>query len=358
MKFVGLSFDHMHMGDLLRQVHELDGAQIVGIADENAGNAEKVQKAAENFGLDASQVFDFYERCLETTRPDIAILCPAIADHARLCELAASFGAHVLVEKPFAISLEHADRMIAATQKAGVKLAVNWPLAWYASHNTAHRLISESAIGEVIEVHYYDGNRGPMRHLADKVEVGEEEAARLKNESWFYQKAAGGGSLVDYIGYGVTLGTWFHGGRAPIEVTSTWNVPAGLEVDEHSITVARYATGLSKFETRWGTFTDPWMLQPQPKCGFVIVGSAGTIASYDYETTVRVQNAEKPEGFEVPVDELKSPGRNPIEHFVDVLQNGTALHGPLDPNICRIGQQIADAAYQSATEKRTVSLPL
>ena len=54
--------------------------------------------------------------------------------------------------------------------------------------------------------------------------------------------------------------------------------PTGLEVDEHSIVVARYAHGLSKFETRWGTFTDPWIIQPQPKCGFVILGTEGSVA--------------------------------------------------------------------------------
>ena len=62
------------------------------------------------------------------------------------------------------------------------------------------------------------------------------------------------------------------GGKRPLEVTATVDEPAGLEVDEHSIVVARYAHGLSKFETRWGTFTDPWTIQPQPKCGFVIAG--------------------------------------------------------------------------------------
>ena len=49
-------------------------------------------------------------------------------------------------------------------------LAINWPLAWYPPHRTARRLIAEGEIGEVIEVHYYDGNRGPLWHLADKVE--------------------------------------------------------------------------------------------------------------------------------------------------------------------------------------------
>ena len=100
----------------------------------------------------------------------------------------------------------------------------------------------------------------------------------MKRKSWFYKKAEGGGSLLDYLGYGVTLGTWFHGGRKPIEVTAVTDLPNGLEVDQHSVTVARYASGLSKFETRWGTFTDPWTHQPQPRCGFVLKGTEGTIA--------------------------------------------------------------------------------
>src|SRR5205814_10346873 len=125
--------------------------------------------------------------------------------------------------------------------------------------------------------------------------------------------ALGGGSLLDYLGYGVTLGTWFHGGREPSEVTAVVDQPAGLEVDEHSITICRYEDGLSRFETRWGTFTDPWTLQPQPKCGFVLVGSDGTISSYDYENTIRVQTKDRPDGFDVPVDELKPPFQNPVQ---------------------------------------------
>ena len=43
------------------------------------------------------------------------------------------------------------------------------------------------------------------------------QAAQEKASSWFYQKSKGGGSLQDYLGYGTTLGTWFMGGRAPVE---------------------------------------------------------------------------------------------------------------------------------------------
>ena len=134
------------------------------------------------------------------------------------------------------------------------------------------------------------------------------------------------------------------------------DIPPGLAVDEHSITLARYATGLSKYETRWGTFSDPWKLQPQPKCGFVIVGSQGTISSYDYEPTIRVQTRAHPEGEVVPVDELQPPYQNPIQYFIHCLASGEPVQGPLSPAICRIGQQIVDTAVLSGREGRTMPL--
>ncbi len=355
-KVVGISFDHMHMGDLLRQVHEHPNAQIAGICDDNPDNAESVQRVISNFSIAPERVFTDYRKCLEDTKPDIVVLCPATARHGEYVGKVAPFGVHLLVEKPFAATLQEADAMIAAMKNSGKTMIINWPLAWYPPHNSSKRLIDEGVIGEVIEVHYYDGNRGPMRHVADKIEISEAEATARKNASWFYQKDKGGGSLLDYLGYGTTLGTWFHGGVAPLEVTCMVDSPAGLEVDEHSITIARYQKGLSKFETRWGTFTDPWTNQPQPKCGFLIVGTQGTIASYDYQSTIRVQTQSHPEGEVLPVDELPYEKSNPIAHLIDVLENGSEIHGPLTPEICRIGQQIVDSAVLSAKEKRTVEL--
>jgi glucose-fructose oxidoreductase len=351
-RMAGINFDHMHMGDLLRMAHEHPAVEIAGICDEDPS---RMQGAAVNFGIPAEKQFTDYRKCLEQCQPDFVALCPATARHADWTDKVAPYGVHVLIEKPFAASLQEADRMIRALGATGKQLAINWPLRWYPPHVTSKRLIDEGAIGDVLEVHYYDGNRGPLHHLADKAETNAEFASR-KSESWFYQKAAGGGSLLDYLGYGVTLGTWFHGGRAPIEVTTVVDMPPLLEVDEHSITIARYERGLSRYETRWGTFTDPWALQPQPKCGFVIVGTAGTISSYDYEPTIRVQTRQLPEGEEIPVDSLQPPYQNPIQYFVHCLETGEPIAGPLSPRMCRIGQQIVDAALLSAQERRTVGL--
>lgn len=352
-RVAGINFDHAHMGDLLREVYEHPNAEIVGICH---AEPERMAAARANFAIPDDRVFTDVDRCITTAKPDLIVLCPKTAAHADYVELVAPYGVDILVEKPFAASLADADRMIAAAAKAGVRMAINWPLAWYPSHVTAKRLVDEGTIGRVTEVHYYDGNRGPLFHVADKVEVSPQEVAAGKADAWWYKKKFGGGSLLDYLGYGVTLGTWYLGGRAPIEVTSVVDQPAGLEVDEHSITICRYEDGLSKFETRWGTFTDPWTLQPQPKCGFVIVGTEGTISSYDYEDTIRLQTRANPGQHEVPVDQLAAPRRRPIEYVLHCIETGEPITGPLDPKLARIGQQIMDSAVRSAAEKRTVNL--
>lgn len=351
-KVAGIDFSHMHMGDNLKYAFDHPDVEIVGICHESR---EPMESSIKNFEIPEDRVFSDYRECLEQTKPDIVILCSATARHAESVEQVASSGAHIMVEKPFASSLSEADRMTAALSP-GQCLVINWPLMWVPVYITAKRLIDEGKIGEVLEVHSYGGNRGPLYHLDAKVETTDEWVEANKPNSWFYKASEGGGSLLDYIGYGTTLGTWYQGGRAPIEVTSTTYQSEGLEVDERSITVARYAHGLSKFETCWGTFTDPWIHQPQPKCGFVIVGTEGTISSYDYEPTLRMQTRDCLEGENIDVDSLEAPNQNPVQYMIHRIENDLPIEGPLSTEISRIGQQIVDTAFQSAKEKRTLPL--
>ncbi len=353
MRIAGISFDHMHMGDLLRMVHEHPGAEIAGIYDPDRS---RMQAAAEAFAIPEGRIFTDLDRCIAEAKPDLAILCAATAEHADYTERLARLGVHVMVEKPFAGSVADARRMIAAMEGAGRRLAINWPLAWVESHVTAKALIDAGEIGQLIEIHSYGGNRGPLYHLADKVEVSPEEVERQKPGSWWYKRASGGGSLLDYLGYGATLGTWYMDGAAPLEVTCVTDDTPGIEVDQHSITICRYARGLSKMETRWGTFTDPWTHQPQPKCGFVFVGTDGTLSSYDYEDYVTVQTREDPAQHKIHVEPLPEGRRNAVEYMVDRLTTGAPIDGPLAPALCLTAQRIVDTAYLSAQQKRTLEL--
>ena len=240
--------------------------------------------------------------------------------------------------------------------KTGKQLIINWPLRWYPSHITAKRLVDEGKIHKLLQVHYYDGNRGPLYHLADKVEVSDEEVRKGKPDSWFYRREAGGGSLLDYVGYGVTLGSWFMNGEKPIEVTCIMDEPEGLEVDEHSVTVCRYKRGLSKFETRWGTLTDPWTQQPQPKCGFLLL-SAETAASQATTTTTtsRCRRVGTPSMCRCRSINCRPAGAgssNTCSPVSRTTNRSAAARSHALPD----GQRMIDSAVLSAAEKRTVAL--
>ena len=128
-RIVGISFEHMHMGDLLREAHEQPNAEIVGICDpEPARMAEAIAKLRHPRRARVSR-----HRTMRAseTRPDLAILCPATARHADCVEAVAALGVDILLEKPFAASLADADRILAGVAKSGVRLAINWPLRWY-----------------------------------------------------------------------------------------------------------------------------------------------------------------------------------------------------------------------------------
>jgi glucose-fructose oxidoreductase len=351
-KLAGINFDHFHMGDLLRYAREHPDVEIVGISDEQA---PRMEEAVRKLRIPRECAFTDYRECLEKTKPDVVILCPAASKHGEWVKKVAPYGPHIMVEKPFAASLQEADAMVKAMPRNRT-LMVNWPLQWVGSHCKAHELVEAGHIGDVINVWHFGGNRGPLWHGADKDEKTPAQVAKEKPLSWFYKKAHGGGSLLDYLGYGTTLGTWYQGGRRPIEITAIVDEPKGLEVDEHSIVVARYTHGLSKFETRWGTFTDPWTIQPQPRCGFIIAGTEGTIASYDYDDYVTVQTRKKPAPYRIAAPGLSPPNQNAVQYFIDRLSKGKALDGPVSIRISRIGQEIVDAAVRSARLKRTVKL--
>jgi predicted dehydrogenase len=351
-KIAGINFDHFHMGDLLRYAAEHPHAEIVGVSDVQA---ERMEEAIRKLALPRERTFTDYQTCLERTKPDVVILCPAASKHGEWVRRVAPFGVHLMVEKPFAASLKEADGMIAA-MSPGRTLMINWPLQWVGSHRKAYALAAAGDIGEILNVWHFGGNRGPLWHGADKEEKTPKQVAREKPHSWFYKRARGGGSLLDYLGYGTTLGTWYQGGRRPLEVTATVDEPKGLEVDEHSIVVARYAHGLSKFETRWGTFTDPWTIQPQPRCGFVIAGTEGTVSSYDYDDYVTVQSRKKRQPHRITAPAPKPPHQNPVQYLIHCLETEMPLEGPVSLRISRIGQEIVDAAVRSARLKRTVRL--
>src|SRR5262245_64522504 len=147
-RIAGINFDHFHMGDLLRMAVEHPRAEVVGISDEQPG---RMEEAIRKLGIPRERSFADYRACLEKTKPDIVILCPAASKHGEWVKKVAPSGPHLMVEKPFAASLKEADAMIKA-MAPNQTLMINWPLQWVGSHRKAHELVSSGAIGDVLNV--------------------------------------------------------------------------------------------------------------------------------------------------------------------------------------------------------------
>ena len=88
-KIVGISFDHMHMGDLLGMVQNHPDAEIAGLFDPDPA---RMARAVVQFGVPQDRVFTDFDTCMRATKPDLAILCAATGDHAAYTERLATYG--------------------------------------------------------------------------------------------------------------------------------------------------------------------------------------------------------------------------------------------------------------------------
>ena len=127
---------------------QIPHAEVVAVADENAqGRAQAAQR------LKVDRAFADYRQMLDEVHPDILTIGPRWLDmHAEVAIAAAERGIHVFMEKPFCRTLAEADAIVAACEMRHVKLALAHPTGYSPVIKTAHRLLNEGAIGQVLEL--------------------------------------------------------------------------------------------------------------------------------------------------------------------------------------------------------------
>ena len=80
LRVVGIDFDHMHMGDLLREVHEHPDAEIAGVCD---ADPKRMQLGDRDLRHPAGTGLHRSSRAVSRdARPDLIVLCAAPASHA------------------------------------------------------------------------------------------------------------------------------------------------------------------------------------------------------------------------------------------------------------------------------------
>lgn len=129
-----------------RVYHELSSTELVGVADPDPASADFVRR---RLGV---AVFDSHERLLDALRPDIVSVCVPTGMHLAVARSCAGAGAHLLVEKPIAATLEEGRALIDAAAEAGVRLMIGHVERFNPAILELRRRLGERALGRVFEI--------------------------------------------------------------------------------------------------------------------------------------------------------------------------------------------------------------
>jgi len=195
---------HDHVGGLLNRAHDSD-IQIVGIAEKNRELAERYLK---KYNLPLSLIYSSLEEMLDKCKPEAVCAFNSIYEHLEVVKACAPRKINVMVEKPLAVSMEHAKQMEVLAQKYNIQLLTNYETTWYGSNANVIQMLD--SIGEIRKVVIHDGHQGP-KEIGVSKEFFEWLTDPVKN---------GGGAVIDFGCYGANLITWLMKGEKPRSVSA------------------------------------------------------------------------------------------------------------------------------------------
>jgi predicted dehydrogenase len=183
-----------------------EDAKIVAVCDTNKGHA---RDKAREWGVE--KIYTDYAQVLNDKDVDVVELLTPHHLHCSMTVQAAEAGKHVSVQKPMALTAAEANKMIAAVNKAGVRLRVYETFVYYAPAMRAKQMIEAGEIGDVraIRMHVNSGTG--------------DTSWKVPLSAWlwrFNEKQCGGGPLVFDHGYHLFSLGYYLGG--PVEKVYAW----------------------------------------------------------------------------------------------------------------------------------------
>ncbi|MEM9887310.1 MAG: Gfo/Idh/MocA family oxidoreductase [Bacteroidota bacterium] len=336
---IGLSHDHVHW---IFGSEKRGEFKIAGIV---ASDKALAVRFSEQYGFPMERIYDSMEKLHANEQFEAVTAFGNIFDHLSVVEFFAPKGIHIMVEKPLAVSLEHAEKMAALAEKYQIHLLTNYETTWYPSNHKAYELLRQDAIGEMRKVIVRDGHKGPKK-------IG------VSNEflSWLTDPLLnGGGAITDFGCYGANLATWLMDGELPNTVTTvTQQLQAANnpKVDDEAIIILTYDESVAIIQASWN-----WTIGRKD---MEIYGLKGIVYA-DNRHDLRIRMAEGYDEFEetkLTLEEHIAPYDDPFAYFVAVIRGeietrATDLSG-LENNLSVM--KILDAAIRSAAEGQTVEL--
>jgi predicted dehydrogenase len=341
---LGLIHDHVwrHLGDLAAR----DDVRVA-VADPHA---PLLAKAREEFGV--AQAYGDYAELLDRERPDAVLIMVDNASKADLVELVAGRGLPIMLEKPLADRLANAEWIVAAAERAGVPVMVNWPTAWTPAVRHAIDLAAGGAVGEITRFHFRGGHVGPRAFGCSDYFC-----------DWLYDPARNGaGAYIDYCGYGASIARLLLGPARAAQATIARLRQDDIAVDDNAALTLRWDRAIAVIEATWtaaGPVTDG---------GPTVAGTVGTLVvrrqSSRREGHVATGGAvehvtpDEPTGRLLDPPTLPEGERSAVEHFLSRLATGQPFLPLVSLPLGRDTQELLEAGLRAARDGREVALPL
>src|SRR5262245_21544802 len=151
---------HGHVEGFLRQAKDRPDVEIVGLSDPDASLHAKYR---ERYGLAEQLFFTNLETMLDRVRPNAVAAFTSTYEHPLVVAACARRKLPVMIEKPLAVSLEHARAISRAADESGIPVIVNYETTWYRSHAALWAFVKqERAVGEIRRMVAMDGHEGPQ----------------------------------------------------------------------------------------------------------------------------------------------------------------------------------------------------
>ena len=236
------------------------------IKEQQEREINKAQHFIDSFG---GKIYEGYHAMIESKDIDAIYIPLPPALHFKWAKMALENGKHVFVEKPSTTCLVDTDELIKIASEKGLALHENYMFVF---HDQLKAVDDVVASGEIGDVRLYRISFGFPR--------------RAQND-FRYNKALGGGALLDAGGYTMKYAGYLLGDSAKV-VTAQINYLPGFEVEMYGSATMVNDNGVTA-QLAFGMDNDY-------KCEIEIWGSKGTL------TSNRILTA--PEGF-VPTYTIK-----------------------------------------------------
>jgi len=336
---IGLTHTHVHW---ILGRENIGDIEIVGIVEPNR---ELAQRYADQHGYSMSIVFKTMAEMIAAKKPEAVTAFGTIYEHLEVVEFCAPKGIHVMVEKPLAVNMEHANKMAALAKKHNIHLLTNYETTWYPSNHKLKELLDQGKIGDMRKVIVNDGHKGPK-----KIGVNSEFL------DWLTDPVQnGGGAITDFGCYGANLMTWLQEGKRPISVTAVtqqFQAENNPKVDDEATIILSYSDAQATIQPSWN-----W---PIGRKDMEVYGLTGVMYA-DNRNNLRIRMSEGYDGFseeKLELPEREAPYNDPFSLFEAVIRNKIQLKpfdlSSLENNMIVV--EILDAAKKSAITKKTVVL--